>query len=350
MERITIKQVAKMAGVSATAVSLAINGKSGISDTTRARIIDIVHQTGFIPNENSRRLLFNRTGNIAVLLDQESSLLDQSFYSELNNQLIRECEDNGYNVVYCVTRQGKDNQMIIPKVIRSRDVDGIFILDFLSPQTIRQIRACDCPIIVLDNYIQSAEVGNVVFDYTSAAAMAAEYLVKMGHKDIGYIGSDMSSGNIQYFSNQTFIGYKQVMENNHFAVPLSWMQMTAKDEYSAGEAMESILKSKTTPTAILCSGDIFAIGALRILKQHGIRVPEDISLIGIDDILLSRYIEPALTTIRVDRQCMAAMAVKAIVQWIEKDIWQEMILCANHQLVERSSVKQIAVQHSTCST
>lgn len=341
MARITIKQVAQMAGVSPTAVSLAINDKPGISEQTRLRILQIVKQMDFTPNESSRRLLFNRTNNIAVLMDQDSSLLDQSFYSELNTQLIRECEDRQYNVIYCVAKFEKGHIPSVPKVIKSRDTDGIIVMGYLDPQIISKIHDCDCPIVVLDNYIPSPGVSNVVFDYYSAAVIAAEYLVKMGHRQIGYIGSDISGGKIQYFSQQTFKGYRQVLEKNQLSVPAAWMQMNASDEETAREAMDRILQSEQLPTAILCSGDIFAIGALRSIKHRGLRVPDDLSLVGIDDILLSRYIEPALTTVRVDRKSMAGMAVEALVSWIEKDIKQEQHMCANHLLIERDSVRKI---------
>jgi len=339
MARTTIKQVAQMAGVSPTAVSLAINGKPGISEQTRARIIEIVKQMDFTPNESSRRLLFNRTGNIAVLMDQDSSLLDQSFYSELNTQLIRECEDRHYNLIYCVSRMEADHTVTIPKVIRSRDVDGIIVLGYLDQQIISKISSCDCPIIILDNYIPSSGVGHVVFDYQAASVMAMEYLISKGHRQIGYIGSDISGGKIQFFSQQTFKGYRQVLEQYHLAIPASWMQMSAQDEKTAGDSMDKILQSDVFPTAVLCSGDIYAIGAMRSIKQHGLRIPDDISLIGIDDIILSRYVEPALSTIRVDRKNMAAMAVEALVGWIEESKPEEQLVCAKLQMIERDSVK-----------
>ena len=341
MSRITIKQVAQMAGVSPTAVSLAINGKPGISDQTRQRILGVVKQMDFIPNENSRRLLSNRTGNIAVLMDQDSSLLDQFFYSELNTQLIRECEDHQYNVIYSVVSIDDHQVVSIPKVIRTRDIDGIIIIGYLDPLIIQRIQAYEYPIIILDNYLPSPHVSSVIFDYRSAALLATEYLVKKGHRSIGYIGSDISSGKIQYFGQQTFKGFKDVLGQYQLSIPASWIQISATDEETAGDAMDLILKSSEWPTAVLCSGDIYAIGAIRSIKAHGLHVPNDISVIGIDDILLSRYIEPALTTVRVDRQSMAAMAIAALCSRIESENQLGQMLCTSHQLIERDSVKDM---------
>lgn len=341
MSRITIKQVAQIAGVSPTAVSLAINGKPGISDSTRKRILEIVEQLDFIPNENSRRLLFNRTGNIAVLTDQDSSLLDQFFYSELNTQLIRECEQHQYNVIYSVVSKDARHGVSIPKVIRTRDIDGIIIIGYLDPLIIQKIQAYEYPIIILDNYLPSSKISSIIFDYQSAAVLATEYLVRQGHRKIGYIGSDISSGKIQYFGQQTFKGFREVLGKHQLSIPASWIQISATDEKTAGDAMDQILKSGERPTAILCSGDIYAIGAMRSIKAHGLRVPDDLSVIGIDDILLSRYIEPALTTVRVDRKDMAAMAITAMCNRINARTEPDQMLCTNHRLVERASVKAL---------
>jgi DNA-binding LacI/PurR family transcriptional regulator len=346
MPRITIKQVAQIAGVSPTAVSLAINGKSGISDQTRKQILEVVKQMDFIPNENSRRLLSNRTGNIAVLMDQDSSLLDQFFYSELNTQLIRECEDHQYNVIYSVVSIDDNQEVTIPKVIRTRDIDGVIIIGYLDPLIIQRIQAYEYPIIILDNYLPSAHISSVIFDYQSAARLATEYLVKKGHRSIGYIGSDISSGKIQYFGQQTFKGFKEVLGKYHLSIPGSWIQISATDEETAREAMDQILKGNKLPTAVLCSGDIYAIGAMRSIKAHGFNVPGDISIIGIDDILLSRYIEPALTTVRVDRQSMAAMAITAMCNRIEAKTKVDQMLCTSHLLIERDSVKDISVKEA----
>ncbi|HBP38297.1 MAG TPA: hypothetical protein DD640_06075 [Clostridiales bacterium] len=342
MARITIKQVAAVAGVSPTAVSLAINGKDGISKETRARILEIVRQMDFIPNESSRRLLFNRTGNIAVLTDRELSLLEQSFYSELNNHLIRESENRQYNLIYCVATVAPDKTVEIPKVIKSRDVDGIIVLGYLDPLVIERIHACDCPTVILDNYLPVSGIGYVIFDYESAATLAVEHLVSKGHREIGYLGSDISSGHSQFFGQQTFKGYRQVLEKYQMDMTAGWVQMNAQDEDTAEEAMNRILKSPRRPTAILCNADIFAIGALRSLKKQHIRVPADISVIAIDDIILSSYIEPALTTVRVDRKYMAAKGIEILISKIENKIENDKFMCANHILVERETVSALS--------
>jgi LacI family transcriptional regulator len=340
MGRVTIKEVARIAGVSPSAVSIAMNGKSGISEQTRAKILQIVDQMGYTPNENSRRLLFNRTNNILILMDNKASILDQVFYSELNNQLLRECEKRQYSVVYSIAGIEGESTVVLPKAIKSRDVDGIIVMKYLDPHIISQISSYSLPIVIIDNYLPIAHVYNVVFDYRQAAVMAMEHLVECGHKNIGYIGSD-TNGIARYFSQQTFTGYKQVLEKYNLAVQGSWMQANSTDEVHAALDMDRILNSSSIPTAVLCSGDIYAIGAMRSIKAHNLKIPDDISVIGIDDVLLSQYVEPALTTVRLDRQCLAEMAVELLISCIEQTPSASLKICHKMNLVERVSVKRI---------
>lgn len=339
MARVTIKQVAAMAGVSPTAISLAMNGKPGVSEKTRERIMQVVDRMEYTPNESSRRLLSQRTGNIALLMDKDSSLLDQSFYSELNNHLLRESEDRLYNVIYCVAKVEENSSVSLPNVIKLRDVDGIVIMGYLDPRIIRKIHSYGFPIVIVDNYLPESGVCNVTFDYFQAAVSGAEYLISCGHRKIGYIGHDIGGGNLKFFSHQTFMGFKTVLEKYSLSIPASWMQMGAMDENSATLEMDKLLKSNTLPTAVLCSGDIYAIGAMRSIKANGLRVPDDISVIGIDDILLSQYVEPSLTTIRVDKQCLASIAISLLVDKIERGVEKELEICPNHLLVIRNSVR-----------
>lgn len=339
MARVTIKEVAVMAGVSPTAVSLAMNGKPGISEKTRERIIQVVEQMDYTPNENSRRLLSQRTGNIALLMDKDSSLLDQSFYAELNIDLLNECEQRQYNVIYCIARVEDNSSVTLPNVIKARDVDGIIIMGYLDPRIVRKIHSYNIPFVIVDNYMPETGVCNVVFDYFEAAVSGVEYLISCGHRKIGYIGHDIGGSMLKYFSHQTFMGFKTVLEKYDLSIPAAWMQMGALDEQTAGQEMDKLLKSDPLPTAVLCSGDVYAIGAMRSIKANGLRVPEDISIIGIDDILLSRYVEPSLTTIHVDRKALASMAVSLLVDRIECGVVKELVICPDHLLIERNSVK-----------
>jgi DNA-binding LacI/PurR family transcriptional regulator len=167
-----------------------------------------------------------------------------------------------------------------------------------------------------------------------------EYLYACGHSKIGYIGSDIG-GQLKFFSQQTFMGYKSALEKHNLSIPAAWMQMGAKDEITAAIEMNKILSCDSLPTAVLCSGDIYAIGAMNSIKARGLRIPEDISIIGIDDILLSKYVEPSLTTIRVDRHSFSLLAIEKLVDWIEKGSICEQAVCSDNRLIERNSVKSL---------
>jgi LacI family transcriptional regulator len=140
---------------------------------------------------------------------------------------------------------------------------------------------------------------SVMVDYYTAARMAMKHLIDNGHTRIAYIGSNFPP----LYSQQTFEGYRSALEEQDIVVPLSWIQMQSRDsdgEDSADKQMQAILGSQSLPTAVFCAADIYAVGAIRALKHASLRVPDDISIIGIDDILISSYIDPPLTTVRID--------------------------------------------------
>ena len=338
MGRITIKEVARIAGVSPSAISIAMNGRPGISEATRAKILQLVEKLGYIPNESSRRLIFKRTGNIALLMDNELSLLDQSFYSELNIQLLREFEKHRYNVIYSISSMDGESNVVLPNVIKSRDVDGIIVMGYLDTRILHRLSTLEIPLVVVDYYNPLPGACNTVFDYHKATVAGVEHLISCGHRKIGFIGSD-PNGPMKFFSQQTYTGYETTIEKHGLSAPRTWIQTGARDEESSRTCMEKILESKAWPTAVLCSGDIYAIGAMRYIKERGLKVPDDISIIGIDDILLSKYVEPALTTIRVDRQSLASMAVGILREQIDNGVEKDLLVCSCFELVERDSVR-----------
>jgi DNA-binding LacI/PurR family transcriptional regulator len=336
MQKYTIKEIAELAGVSPAAVSLAINNRPGISDATRAKILELVDKLNYVPNPSSRRLLFNRTDNIAVLSKENSSPLEHFFHSELNQIVLKECNKLGFNLIYtsvCL----KNTDVVLPKVIKTHDVDGIISYGDIDPVITNRIKEFDIPYVLVDAHYIDKDTINVMFDYTSAAISAMNYLLSIGHRKIAYIGSSISP----QFSQQTLNGYRQVLEQNKINIPAAWLRTNANDEKSAYNEMLSILECGDMPTAVFCNADIYAINAIKCAKEHGIDVPNDISVIGIDDIILSAYIDPPLTTVRINKEELAKAAITALSDTINNKEQSENISITEHKLIVRKSTKAI---------
>ncbi len=316
MSRLTIKDIAKLVGVSPSAVSLAINGRPGISDATRRMILDCVEQTGFVPSQSSRSLVMKRTQSIALLWGTGCQPLEHLFFSDITRCLLNCCMQANYNLVF-VSCDFRHSPPVLPEIIRSRGVDGVVCFGLVPPGVAYAVNQVELPLLILDSHSVVENAYCVCVDYFHAARIAIEHLISLGHTDIAYIGSTLAQPG---FSHQTFEGYRSTMQEHGLEAPFSWIQTCASelDDESAGEQMRLILSSGRTPTAVFCAADVYAIGAIRAIRRAGLSVPGDISVTGIDDIVFSRYIDPPLTTVSIDDMRLAETGCQLLFDAIEK--------------------------------
>ncbi len=334
MGKATIHDVARLANVSPSAVSIVLNNRPGVSDATRKSILEIIEQLGYAPNPNSSRLLFNKTYNIAILFLRSASPLDHSFYSEINTAVLHECEKQGYNLIFAsFTTQNGTVQF--PNLIKACDVDGVIFYGDVDPAVLRALSKYDLPHIIIDNHVHMSNVLSVSANYRHAAEVAVKHLTDLGHRKIAYIGNYANTD----FGAQTLSGYQQALSDADFSVSARWVQCEAFSENSAYACMERILSCAELPTAIACSADIYAIGAIRCIKDNGLKVPDDFSVTGIDDILLSRYTDPTITTVKIDKGEIGKTAVQLLLQAIAGESVSG-ITIQSDQLIQRNSTSK----------
>jgi DNA-binding LacI/PurR family transcriptional regulator len=312
MAKMTIKEVARLANVSISAVSFVINNKKGVSQDTREKVQKIIEQYGYTPNPNSRRLIFNKTNNIVVLFKKNAATLENYFYTEINNVILHECETRGYNLIFA-SIEITNNEFEFPNVIKSYDADGIIFYGDIDAMVLNGLIKYNIPYIVIDSHTHDSNFLSVTADYESAAYTAMMHLVELGHRSIAYIASNFLAN----LSAQTFSGYKKAIEDCGLVTNMSWIQMDAWDEQASYDCMKNILKCDTLPTAVFCSSDIYAISAIQAIKDAGLRIPEDISIISIDDIILSRYTDPKLSTVKIDKIQMGYTAMDLLMKKIQ---------------------------------
>lgn len=340
MSKLTIKEIAKMVGVSPTTVSFVINNREGVSEKTRLRVKEVIEKTNFQPSLNSRRLLFNKSFNISIVIRSTSSPFDDLFYLEIAKGLLKKSKEYGYNIVFTdiAIENGK---VILPDIIKNQDTDGIVFFQDTEDIVLNEMNNLAIPYVVADAHTDTFDNYNdllpttISADYELAAFTAVNYLIENGHKNIAFI----SSSYIPNFYLKTFEGYKRALEAAQLSVQPSWIQSNAIDETSAYNCMAAILSSKTKPTAVFCNTDTFAIGAIKCANDHGYKVPDDISFIGIDDILLANCITPKLTTIRIDKIKMGTLAMELIANKIKGNEVKSVVVQSDN-LIVRESVKK----------
>ena len=332
MSKLTIREIARMAGVSPTAVSFVLNNKDGVSEETRRIVNEVIERTNFKPSLNSRRLFFKKSYNISIVIKNTSSPFNDLFYFEIAKGLLQKSKEFGYNIVFTDIAV-KGNDILLPDIIKNNDTDGVIFLQDTEKSILNEVSRHNIPFVIVDSHTTIDEETCINADYELSARVAVRHLIENGHRDIGFIGSSF----IPEFYLQAFSGYKNTLAEFNLPLQPAWIQTDATDENSSYGCMERILGSKSVPTAVFCPADMFAIGAIGCAKNKGYRIPADISFVAIDDILLSRYYEPKLTTIKIDKENMGYLAMESIVKKIEgKPV--DSIIVESGNLIVRDSV------------
>lgn len=337
MKNLTIKDIAKLAGVSTAAVSFVINDKEGVSRKTREKIKKIIKQTGFTPNVHTRRLNLKRSFNINLAVRKSISSLSNMFYMEILLGILGESKNFNYNLVLTDISDQEREKRLLHNILNN-DTDGIIFVQDPSQHLIAQITESKLPFIVVDTQLANPEYKTVQTDYVNAAKTSVEYLIGKGHKKIAYMGMQSNSG----FHLNTFNGYSQAMQAYDLPIMPGWIQSNAYDEKSSYECMENILKSADIPTAVFCSSDVFAYGSMQCTKDYGLKVPNDISFIGMDDVQMSKYTQPALTTLSIDEEYMGQAAMLLIDKMINEEECESVVLSST-TIEERASVRDLNI-------
>ena len=367
MKKLTIKEIAKIANVSPTAVSFVINNKKGVSNETREKVKEVIEMTNFKPNLNSKRLILKKSFNICIAINNTSSPFNDLFYLEIAKGLLEKSKEYGYNIIF-TDISVSNGEVILSETVKNNDTDGIVFFQDTEEIILNKLDKLKIPYVIADAHSSDISTNkeknndnkdkseqdeltdnieqdktvkyinptSVSADYYKASMTAVKYLVDNGHKNIAYL----SSSYIPNFYLRTFEGYKNVLEQASISIKPSWIEINAVDEQTAYECMERILRCNKKPTAVFCTTDMFAVAAVKCAKDHGYKVPEDISFCSIDDIILSNYIEPNLTTVRIDKFKIGSLAMELIAKKID-GLEPDSVVVKSDNLIIRESVTKI---------
>ena len=336
MANLTIKDIARMAGVSTTAVSFVLNNRPGVSDATRQKVQEIIRQTDFIPNVHTRRLNLGKSFTIHVVLKQYAYGLYNQFALETLSGVFKEGKSLGYSIIFTLVEEHMECEQIIESV-RSKDCDGIILNQIDDPVLLNQLQRENIPFVCVDAHLPAASALPMVeVDYYDAAYQATRYLHQHGHRDIGFIGPQTP---VEHCAN-TFRGFMDYLKEAGLSCNPDWVAKIPYSQASTEAAVDAMLEHEKLPTALLCNCDAVAIDVIRRAKVRGIRIPEDISVMGVDDLLVSRYLDPALSTMTFDKELLGAKAMELLYQIIQGTEHENRIAILTTP-VERGSVKTI---------
>jgi len=327
---ITIKDIAKMAKVAPSTVSRALNNKGRMSSATRERIRQLAQELGYHPNINAKGLATNRTGNIGIIIHKRHKPLPGSFYDFYGTIIIgveEEAGNQGYNFIF----SSVDGEFVVPRCVKERRVDGLIIMGCdISKDLISKLKDDGVPLVLVDNHIDG--VDSVAVDNTGGAYKAVEYLIKLGHRKIGFIAERFTDLSFK----ERFEGYKLALSEHglQYNPDLVAEGLTRPDHGYV--AMKKLL-GRGTPSAVFAANDSTAVGAIRAIKEKGLKVPDDIAIVGFDDGGLASQAVPPLTTVRVFREKMASAAAKRLIELIEDPDQPPVHLTLPTKLIVRES-------------
>ncbi|MBS7298009.1 MAG: LacI family DNA-binding transcriptional regulator [Eubacteriales bacterium] len=332
MANITIKDIARLANVTPAAVSYVINNRPGVSEEKRNTILKIIKETGYNPSLSSRKLVLNKSFNIHIVVSSEYTSFDNLFYNTAIKRMMEICMKNGYNLVLSNTEDFENSRLL--HSISQRDVDGVIFLLSATPAAVQCLKENDIPYVVLDAHMTDNGSSTVFCDYSEASYASFRYLVSMGHRKIGFVGMKA----IPEFFAASLNGYRKALEDSRIALDEEWIY-GVDNEDDFGD-FSSILSHKGI-TAVLCATDIIAVNFMKELTKHNIKVPDDVSVCGLDDIVIAKYATPALTTVEIDKCKMGEEAVSLLIKMIDGDVETENICVHCTKVIERESVKKI---------
>lgn len=296
-----MRELGKRLGVSAVTVSKALAGKSGVSEEMRQRIIHLAGELGYV-NPNAQPQQPSASLDVGILIPSHFFSND-SFYAMLYKELVQSLTDAGhFGLLELVSREMQQG-MILPNLLRSRRVDALILLGQPEHAYTELLVSQPLPVICMDFYA-AVRTDMVVGDSAGGMAALTAHLIASGHRDIAFYGTVKATSSIM----ERYLGYLSAMMMADLPVRPEYL---IPDRDSQGTLMPLVLP-KNRPTALVCNCDWAARWAIDQLKQQGIRVPEDISVVGFDDFYYTPATVPALTTYRVHTQDMCSAVVRLL--------------------------------------
>ena len=309
---VTIKDVAKQAGVSHSTVSRALHGSPLISDETVERIRQIAGEMGYFPSAAARSLKTKRSRALGVIV----SNIDDPFFSEILQGIEEIAQERGYSLLMAASQRDLEREQTIVRDMRERHVDGLIICSAsFSASQQRKLLEFGIPIVVVNNHAAEEYRYSIYHDDVDGSRQVARHLIDLGHKKIAYLGNSLS-GRI---TQDRLTGYRQEMESAGLSIPDEYVfEVPGGGPEDGLSALDHFLDLPDRPSALFCFNDLMAIGVLKGLQAAGIRVPEDFSVVGFDNILLSAYTNPPLTTLDQPKRYIGAEAARLILELLDQ--------------------------------
>lgn len=316
--RITIRNVADEAGVSIATVSFVLNNRPGqvISEPVKKRVLAAAQKLNYAPSAAAATLARKQTANVAIIFYRNDLLITNPFYSFVVQGAIKQAAASEYNILFSFMHDEYMDQSDLPKVIREKNAEGVLFMQAVSPELIRELQAREVAVVAVDCHPRLEDLDTVYVDNEGGARAACRHLLELGHEEIVMLTAPSEVPSL-------------VDRRRGFLAELFDAGFAASDVQSIAEAERidflsgylkslELFKERPSVTGVFCANDEMAAGALRAAHESGRRIPEDLSVVGFDDILMSQCVNPPLSTIGFDKEEMGKRAMKRLLDLVTK--------------------------------
>lgn len=303
--------------MSIATVSFVLNKRAGetISEKVRRRVTEAAEQLDYHPSASARGLARQRTHNLALVFYRDASTIANAFYSYVVQGIIKETTRQSYNLLFSFVDDEYAGPKQLPQALRERNAEGVLLMHFTSHAMVNDIRALGVPIAAIDVVPPLEDTIRVDIDNHLGATLATQHLLGLGHRRLAFIYGAPERASIAGRRQ----GFTDALRQAGVRMPrAAALHDCGELTHEAGyQRARRILAQKKPPTGIFCANDELAAGVLRAAHELGIGVPAQLSVVGFDDIAMSHFTDPPLTTISVDKEGMGRLAVAALIQVID---------------------------------
>src|ERR1700744_286747 len=309
-KRLDIRDVAKHARVSIATVSRTINSVPTVDKDLAKRVWKSIEELNYFPNTQARALVSGRSRLFGLLISE----ITNPFFPELIQGFEDFAIENNYEILIGSTNYDPQRMEVCIRRMIERNVEGVAVMTFgIEEPLLNELVSRNIPMVFVDATPPNENGSTLVIDYHEGIRQGVQHLAALGHRKLGFISGPMPQRSCQLRKG----AFLRATEEIGVTPAKEWLGEGDHTLEGGMRSMEQILKSKELPTAVMCSNDMTAIGALRVLAKAGVRVPDDMSVIGFDDIHLAEFVYPPLTTIRMSRNDLARAAFGALRSHVE---------------------------------
>jgi DNA-binding LacI/PurR family transcriptional regulator len=315
MKRSTIRDVAERASVSTATVSFVLNNNPNevISEKVKKRVLDAAAALNYHPSATAAGLKRKHTHNVGLIFYKEDDAIANQFYSFVVQGAVKEAIERDYNLLFSFMGSSYTGFNDLPKVIRERNVEGVLFIRHTLPKMIRDLQSFGLPIVAIDNSPRIKGIDSLQIDNRLGAGLAASHLVELGHERLAFLGPMDPPPSVEERAQ----GFAE--RAHSFGAPKPQQIQAAALTFDAAytAALKTFKAKGKGPTAIFCANDEMAAGVLRAAREAELKVPRDLSVVGFDDIAMSSYTDPPLTTIGVVKEHLGRRAMSLLIERIQ---------------------------------